>query len=101
MENNAKELFDLLDSAYNDPDIKNDALLKIILDAAGRLDKEEKYEDVVRDLSRNISKNYRNLPEKLSAIYQFVQKDVKPLKLNSKELRDKAIADGAMSTILF
>ncbi|MCJ1972553.1 bacteriocin immunity protein [Lactococcus piscium] len=59
MENNAKELFDLLDSAYNDPDIKNAALLKIILDAAGRLDKEEKYEDVVRDLSRNISKNYR------------------------------------------
>ena len=76
-------------------------LLKIILDAAGRLDKEEKYEDVVRDLSRNISKNYRNLPEKLSAIYQFIQKDIKPLKLNSKELRDKAIADGAMSTILF
>lgn len=101
MENNAKELFDLLDSAYNDPDIKNDVLLEIILDAAGRLDKEEKYEDVVRDLSRNISKNYRNLTEKLSAIYQFVQKDVKPLKLNSKELRDKAIADGAMSTILF
>lgn len=76
-------------------------MLKIILDAAGSLEKEEKYEDVVQKLSRNISSNYRNLPEKLTSIYKFIQADVKPLKLNSKELRDKAIADGAMSTILF
>lgn len=101
MEKKSKELFELLDSAYNDPEIKNDVLLKIILDAAGSLEKEEKYEDVVQKLSRNISKNYRNLPEKLTSIYKFIQADVKPLKLNSKELRDKAIADGAMSTILF
>ena len=101
MEKKSKELFELLDSAYNDPEIKNDVLLKIILDAAGSLEKEEKYEDVVQNLSRNISKNYRNLPEKLTSIYKFIQADVKPLKLNSKELRDKAIADGAMSTILF
>ncbi|MCJ1968235.1 bacteriocin immunity protein [Pseudolactococcus carnosus] len=101
MEKKSKELFELLDSAYNDPEIKNDVLLKIILDAAGSLEKEEKYEDVVQKLSRNISSNYRNLPEKLTSIYKFIQADVKPLKLNSKELRDKAIADGAMSTILF
>ncbi|MCJ1976377.1 bacteriocin immunity protein [Pseudolactococcus paracarnosus] len=101
MEKKSKELFELLDSAYNDPEIKNDVLLKIILDAAGSLEKEEKYEDVVQNLSRNISKNYRNLPEKLTSIYKFIQADVKPLKLNSKELRDKAIADGAMSMILF
>src|SRR5574337_394877 len=101
MEKKSKELFELLDSAYNDPEIKNDVLLKISLDAAGSLEKEEKYEDVVQNLSRNISKNYRNLPEKLTSIYKFIQADVKPLKLNSKELRDKAIADGAMSMILF
>ena len=30
MEKKSKELFELLDSAYNDPEIKNDVLLKII-----------------------------------------------------------------------
>ena len=41
MEKKSKELFELLDSAYNDPEIKKDVLIKIILDAAGSLEKEE------------------------------------------------------------
>ena len=47
MENKSKKLFLLLDSVYNDPDIKEPIFKKIVLEAADRLDKDEKYEDVV------------------------------------------------------
>lgn len=97
MENKSKQLFLLLDSVYNDPDIKEPIFKKIVLEAAGRLDKDEKYEDVVSVLSREISKNRKNIPDKLLEIYKKIQPDVKPLKLDSKKLRDQAIAYGTMS----
>ena len=102
MDDKSKELFNMLDSAYCDPEIKGKQnLTDLILSTADKLEKECDYVEVISDLSRGISKYYMShkiLPEKIGNIYNFIKPDVNYNQLDSKALRDKEIASGLMAS---
>ena len=102
MDDKSKELYNMLDSAYNDPEIKGEKeLTDLILSAADKLEKECDYVAVISDLSRGISKYYMShkiLPEKMGNIYHYIKPDVAHHQLDSKLLRDQAVASGLMAS---
>ncbi len=102
MNDKSKELYNMLDSAYNDPEIKGkQELTDLILSTADKLEKECEYVAVISDLSRGISKyymSYKILPEKMGNIYNYIKPDVAHHQLDSKVLRDKEVASGLMAS---
>ena len=102
MDDKSKELFKMLDSAYNDSEIKGKKeLTDLILSTADKLEKECDYVAVISALSRGISKYYMShniLPEKMGNIYNYIKPDVAHHQLDSKVLRDKAVASGLIAS---
>ena len=102
MDDKSKELFKMLDSAYNDSEIKGKKeLTDLILSTADKLEKECDYVAVISALSRGISKYYMShniLPEKMGNIYNYIKPDVAHHQLDSKVLRDKEVASGLMAS---
>ena len=102
MDDKSKELFKMLDSAYNDSEIKGKKeLTDLILSTADKLEKECDYVAVISALSRGISKYYMShkiLPEKMRNIYDYIKPDVAHHQLDSKVLRDKAVASGLIAS---
>ncbi|GBG94679.1 hypothetical protein LFYK43_11380 [Ligilactobacillus salitolerans] len=101
-ENKEKKLMDMMSTAYDDTEVtKCPDLMELLLKSATELNNEEPYIKVVTQLGRGISdhymKNGRNLPNVMTAIYHFIQPDMKEGSINNAALRQKAIGYGIAS----
>jgi len=105
MEAKNTALFDVLETAYNDPAVKAiPEFAELILTVANQSETadedRESYQHAVAKLSHAIGHYYiatHALPESMGKLYQQIKADVPEAKLDEADLRSRALAAGLVA----
>ncbi|MFT8844826.1 MAG: bacteriocin immunity protein [Schleiferilactobacillus harbinensis] len=101
MNTKEKKLFQALDQAYMDPDVKKDPSLTAMIEENAKIlnasDGNDAYIHAVANLANGISQYYlahRGVPNVLMSIYQLIKADIPEAHVDADYYRKKAEAIG-------